>query len=254
MDAPAWMPQCLPAIDAETERLVEDSGALSQAEWDRTSVNPGWVVGNFPVHLAFAADMYAAAVDNARSGSTESPWPPGATPADRQQAYWRPTPAEGSSLLRERADALRQVFASVQGQDMDKPAWHHRGTRPIWIYIVMRLHELVMHRWDFDRSLGREARLSAGSLPYLVDLAFARLLPQFLNRDVAGDLTCVIAFDIDGQRRLLEIAGGTAREVEAATPAAIVGMSSEDFMLAVAGRAQWPATAGFDLARLFTAW
>jgi uncharacterized protein (TIGR03083 family) len=255
----------LPLIAPLTEQFEELSAGVHAQQWSGASSCAGWSIAELVAHVAFGADYYARAIDDAVHGSPRELWSGGGDEAHAQQrTLIRPSPAEGASVLHERSAQLSVALAQLDGSALALNAWHMRGPRPIWMYVAMRVYELALHRWDLQKSIGTQASLAREVAVPLVDLLLSAILPQTLDRTAAGAVSTDLALDFGSARPkcVLRISAGEITLLADTYARTTIATPPEHFVLGMSGREPWPGGAritgdeelGRKFAALFRVW
>ncbi len=174
-------------IAAETGRLKEYLRSAGPEEWRLDSPCEGWTVGDVIGHLGWAAEFFAAAISNGRSGITSAPEglpeigsiPPTELPAfitRMSQEYYRSAGAGLVDAFSSSVDRLSGIFSGMAEDDWSKECWGFMALRPAEAYVTTRISEVVIHSWDIRFPSDPKARLS----PDCVAVVLERL-PVWLN-------------------------------------------------------------------------
>jgi uncharacterized protein (TIGR03083 family) len=248
-----------------TNQFEELAAGVHAQQWSGTSSCAGWSIAELVAHVAFGADYYARAISDAVHGSRRELWSGGGDEAHAQQrTLMRASPAEGVSVLHERAAQLNGALSQVDASALALEAWHMRGPRPIWMYIAMRVYELALHRWDLQKSVGTQPSLAREVAVPLVDLLLSAVLPQTFDRTAAGAGSADVALDFGSTRArcVLRISADEIRPIADMDARTTIALLPEDFVLGMTGRELWPGRAhitgdkelGRNFAALFRVW
>ncbi len=174
-------------ITAETGRLKEYLRAASPEDWGLDSPCEGWVVGDVIGHLGWAAEFFASAISQGRSGITSAPEglpeigsiPPAELPdfiARMAKEYHQ---SAGTGLVDKfsaSVDRLGGVLAAMEDDDWGKECWGLRQLQPASAYVTIRISEVVIHSWDIRFPSDHDAGLSPDCVAVVLDR-----LPVWLN-------------------------------------------------------------------------
>lgn len=174
-------------IAAETGRLKEYLRAGSPEDWGLDSPCEGWVVGDVIGHLGWAAEFFASAISQGRSGITSAPEglpeigsiPPTELPdfiARMAKEYHQ---SAGTGLVNNfsaSVDRLGGVLAAMEDDDWGKECWGLRQLQPASAYVTTRISEVVIHSWDIRFPSDPDAGLSPDCVAVVLDR-----LPVWLN-------------------------------------------------------------------------
>jgi uncharacterized protein (TIGR03083 family) len=175
----------LALLRAQTDGLLAELRALTPAQWRATTPCAPWDVAAVAAHLAVGADYFITAVRRALHGA------PGAerTPAERAAAIAQLAargPAAIVEALANAADRFELTVRSVPPLKLDTPALHNHGPRPIRWFVVHRLGEVVVHRWDIGAAIGRPTPPAEDAAAFLVPTLLEVNLPVWYTRGPRG--------------------------------------------------------------------
>ncbi len=174
-------------IAAETGRLKEYLRGAGPQDWRLDSPCEGWTVGDVIGHLGWAAEFFATAISQGRSGITSAPEglpeigaiPPAELPAfiaRMSQEYYRSAGAGLVDAFSSSVDRLSGIFSDMEDGDWSKECWGMRQPQPASAYVTTRISEVVIHSWDIRFPSDPKAGLS----PDCVAVVLERL-PVWLN-------------------------------------------------------------------------
>ena len=174
-------------IAAETGRLKEYLQGTGPEDWRLDSPCEGWTVGDVIGHLGWAAEFFASAISQGRSGITSAPEglpeigsiPPAEMPdfiARMAREYYRSADVGLVGAFSSSVDRLEGVFADMKGDEWSNQCWGLRDLRPAEAYVTTRISEIVIHSWD----IRFPSNPSAGLSPDCVAVVLERL-PVWLN-------------------------------------------------------------------------
>ncbi|MCH7738247.1 MAG: maleylpyruvate isomerase family mycothiol-dependent enzyme [Chloroflexi bacterium] len=174
-------------IAAETGRLKEYLQSTGPDEWGLDSPCEGWTVGDVIGHLGWAAEFFADAISQGRSGITSAPEgmpeigsiPPDELPdfiAKMAKEYNRSADVNLADAFTSSVDRLHGIFSVMEDDDWSKECWALRMLQPASAYVTTRISEVVIHSWDIRFPSDPNAGLS----PDCVAVVLERL-PVWLN-------------------------------------------------------------------------
>ena len=174
-------------IAAETGRLKEYLRGTSPEDWRLDSPCEGWTVGDVIGHLGWAAEFFADAISQGRSGVTSAPEglpeidaiPPAEIPgfiARMAKEYCLSADTELVDAFSSSVDRLDGLFSDMDEEDWSKECWGFRGVRPAEAYVTTRISEVVIHSWDIRFPSDPGAGLSPDCVGVVLDR-----LPLWLN-------------------------------------------------------------------------
>lgn len=136
--------------------VVDESAALLAAAsaagpGDAVPGCPDWTVNDLVWHIGTVQDFWAFVVTE--SAPTPESYPKPLRPEGA-------TPAESFALLRTFAAARAATLAQVlRAADPADRVWTWTGPQPVAWVLRRMAHEVAVHRFDAERSAGREHRL-----------------------------------------------------------------------------------------------
>ena len=174
-------------IAAETGRLKEYLRGTGPEQWGLDSPCEGWTVGDVIGHLGWAAEFFADAISQGRSGITSAPEglpeigviPPAELPAfiaRMAKEYRHSADANLADAFASSVDRLSGIFSVMEDDDWSKECWGLRELRPAEAYVATRISEVVIHSWD----IRFPSDPNAGLAPDCVAVVLERL-PVWLN-------------------------------------------------------------------------
>ena len=223
--------RCLAQIRELAGSLGEEVLALSPEAWDEPTNCPPWRVRQLIAHVVMSGDGFRQSVERGLAGSVE---PPHAGPdRDRQiEELSRSSPEELVAALRGVTDEFEALYRDLDEAGLEAICYHRRGNRSARWYAHHRLAEVAFHRWDFQRSLGREARFDDGValtlLPTLLESNAPRTYAAGLSAERGAGERYLLVADGDptarwlvtvGPERLDATRGDGAADVRIAGPA-----------------------------------
>lgn len=185
-------------VERHNRTLIAALRAFDAAAWARQSYCPGWTAAHVIGHMTLGAHFYAHTVEHGRAGELSIPF--GAKDVPEFRAL-RTTMMEELVALpgakrvdgfEAAAENLQKVFATIEPDDLDKPAFHPRGPTPIRYFPGQRFYELILHEWDIRNE--PDASLIPEGLDHGLDILKERL-PFFYNQSPDPDLECVVVLE-----------------------------------------------------------
>jgi uncharacterized protein (TIGR03083 family) len=240
----------LALVRAQTDGLLAELRALAPAEWQAATACAPWDVAAVAAHLAMGADFFITAIRRALSGE------PGPTrsPAEREAAIAQLAaqgPAAIVEALANAADRFELTIRSVPPLKLDTLALHTHGPRPIRWFVVHRLGEVVVHRWDIGAAIGRPTPPAEDAAVFLVPTLLEVNLPVWYTRGPRGrgQLRLVVRartphawlLDADGERlRAIWHGEGVVPRVDLSAPDLVLVLYGRQRLadLAAGGRLQ----------------
>jgi len=167
-------------IAAETGRLKEYLRGTGPEEWGLDSTCEGWNVGDVIGHLGWAAEFFADAISQGRSGITTAPEglpeigaiPPAEIPgfiARMAREYRASADSDLVDAFVSSVDRLGGLFSDMEDDDWSKQCWGLRELRPAEAYVTTRISEVVIHSWDIRFPSDPEAALSPDCVAAVLD-------------------------------------------------------------------------------------
>src|SRR5262245_27870482 len=171
-------------VQAESEQLTQYLHALAPDAWSRPSACQRWAVRDVVGHLVLGAELYTIVVSRGLHGDT--------APLQGLPEAGSVNAAAASSLLDQLSVARReslgeqllstfnatsaqlsQLLAEIGPQDWETVCYHPVGLLPVWMFVNLRLTELVMHGWDIRSRFEPTVSLASESLPAFLDVLTA---------------------------------------------------------------------------------
>ena len=173
---------------AETERLKEYLGSLSNEAWNNPSACNRWDVRDVIAHLAWIAESYTERIyQSLQEGSSLPEGQPAKPPFSEDNAQRAISRRErlGDQVLSDfirTTDQLNQLLTTLRAPDWDKPHYYASlGIAPMRFRPDLWISELSMHGWDIRSRLEPEAHLSEESLPVFTDMVRDQLTKWILH-------------------------------------------------------------------------
>jgi uncharacterized protein (TIGR03083 family) len=168
-------------IRAETERLRDALRDLPAAVWDQPTSCPPWRLRHLIAHVITSGESFKLSVERGVSGLTEPAMPEDDRARRIEQASEAPPEQLIAALDRVTAE-VEQLYERLDADQLEAICYHRRGNRSARWYVQHRLGEVAFHRWDVQRSLGRQAALdgevAAFLLPMLLESNVPRIYPS----------------------------------------------------------------------------
>ena len=196
--------RCLAQIRELAGSLGDEVLALRADVWDAPTNCPPWRVRHLIAHVVMSGDGFRQSVERGLAGSAEPPHATG--DRDRQiEELARSGPAALVEALNGVTDGMEALYADLDEAGLEAICFHRRGNRSVRWYAFHRLAEVAFHRWDFHRSLGREARFDDG--------VALTLLPTLLESNAPRTYAAGLSAERGSGERYLLVADGdpTAR-------------------------------------------
>ncbi|MFL5680904.1 MAG: maleylpyruvate isomerase family mycothiol-dependent enzyme [Chloroflexota bacterium] len=187
----------------ERRALLDVLAPLSDADWDRSTVCPGWAVRDIAAHLV--------ADDLGRLSRTRDAYPRTGPRAgesvvafiDRQNGEWvdamrRMSPQVIVGLLEWTGDETQRYFESLDEAALDGSVWWATGDdpAPVWLDLGRELTERCHHQQQIRDAIGAPL-LSDLALSGAVVATLALALPRTF-RDVAAPDGTVVELVVRG--------------------------------------------------------
>ena len=174
-------------VAAETGRLTEYLRGTGPEDWGLDSPCEGWTVGDVIGHLGWAAEFFADAISQGRSGITSAPEglpemgsiPPAELPAliaRMSKEYNSSAGADLADAFASSVDRLSGIFSIMEDGDWSKECWGWRELRPARSYLTGRIIEVIIHSWDIRSPSDPEAGLAPDGVAVVLER-----LPIWLN-------------------------------------------------------------------------
>ena len=190
--------RCLGLIRDLAGSLGDDVLALPPDAWDAPTNCPPWQVRQLIAHVVMSGDGFRQSVERGLAGSAEPPHATG--DRDRQIAELaRSSPAELVAALNNVTDGFEALYRDLDEAGLESICYHRRGNRSARWFAYHRLAEVAFHRWDFHRSLGRDAQFD--------DAVALTLLPTLLESNAPRTYAAGLSAECgNGERYLLAAA------------------------------------------------
>ena len=174
------IPERISLVEAESRRLEEYLGSLTDNAWDQPSKCDLWTVADVLAHLTWAANYFIRAISNGRKGDVSPPegWPEQGTLAQEDVNGFigdkaiEARQALGDGLAQEfqaRNHLLQELISSLSADELDLPCYGPIASRTIQSFITGRVQELAIHGWDIQASLEPAAHLPSTSVPIVLE-------------------------------------------------------------------------------------
>ena len=96
-------------------------------------------------------------------------------------------PGQMATALADLTDAFETVMERLSADQLEAICYHPAGNWSARWYAQQRLAEIAMHRWDFQRSLGRDAELDETVAAFLLPMLLESNLPRVYLRGPRGE-------------------------------------------------------------------
>jgi uncharacterized protein (TIGR03083 family) len=178
--------QSLRYIRTLSQRLRGDLASLPPPAWDALSNCPPWPLRRLVAHIVNNGDFIRLSVERGVAGITEPPL--SAEERERQvNDLANASPAEMIQELERTTAELERLFDQLRAEDLEALCYHRRGNRSARWYAQHRLIEVAFHYWDFEKSLGREARLDQEVAAFLLPTVLESNLPRIYPSGPRGE-------------------------------------------------------------------
>lgn len=265
-------------IAAETGRLKEYLRGAGPEVWGLDSPCEGWVVGDVIGHLGWAADFFAAAISNGRSGITSAPeglpeigsFAPTELPAlitRMSKEYHQSAGAGLVEAFSTSVDRLSEVFSTMGDDDWSRECWGWMAPRTAGAYVTGRISEVVIHSWDIRFPSDPKASLGADCVAVVLERLPVWLNSLGLSEFRTAQPSARYRFQTTGAANFQRdvVADGEENRVEEArdTPTATLTCDADVLALLVWGRllpgqvladGRLTVSAGFGTGDEFAAW
>jgi uncharacterized protein (TIGR03083 family) len=242
--------ESLRQIRVLARQVQDDFASLPDEAWDAPSNCSPWPVRRLAAHLVENAEFVHRNVEAGVAGQTE----PVLTTEQRQERLRElaAAPAQMAAALADLTAAFETLVERLDADQLEAICYHPAGNRSARWYAQQRLAEIAMHRWDLQRSLGREAELDEAVAAFLLPMLLESNLPRTYRRGprgegrfrltVAGSPSQSWLLAASPEELRVERGGGEA-EVTITAPAALLA-------LLIYGRANLAEAEGAGLARV----
>jgi uncharacterized protein (TIGR03083 family) len=166
-------------------QLQDDFASLPEEAWDAPSNCPPWPVRRLAAHLVENAEFIRRNVEAGVAGQTEATL----TTEQRQERLRELAAAPGqmATALADLTAAFETVMERLSADQLEAICYHPAGNRSARWYAQQRLAEIAMHRWDLQRSLGRDAELDETVAAFLLPMLLESNLPRTYRRGPRGE-------------------------------------------------------------------
>src|SRR5262249_28219711 len=171
--------------------------------WARPTACPEWSVADLIAHLSSGIVVQRRAIENGLRGDTSPAYRDSAERAALTESKQNLPPHKKASDFRDEMHALLALFDGLTPAELDKPAWHAAGAKPIRWFLLQRLGETMIHRGDVLEGLHEAFDYPPDASQLLVSSYLARL-PRLLYRGNCGGLHETIVFRGVGTLTILE--------------------------------------------------
>ncbi len=223
----------LALLRQQSDGLAGRLDRLSDQDWHRPSLCPGWAIEDIVAHLASGASVQIKTLENGLAGNTSPTYKDPAERAALTTARLDLPESKRAADFRQAMAGLLEFMAGLSDTDMQASAWHQSGVHPLPWFFVQRLGEVTMHRGDVHAALGEEFEYPEEVAATLLPLYVARL-PRLFQADAAGDLYAAISFGSAGAVRIWP--GGADYVEDAAQPTLRLEADSATLQRIVVGR------------------
>jgi uncharacterized protein (TIGR03083 family) len=168
-------------IRSESERLKQYVNGLPPEALERPSPCELWDVGDVIGHLIWFAETYGGMMEHGLRGDVSTPegFPrvPGTLSGPAiEKFYGHAAIARRWSLeqdllpkFNERYDKFNDMLNRIGPDDWKKPCYQTLRLRPVHSFLQIIIQELAVHEWDIRSGLEPSPKLSAESIPVLME-------------------------------------------------------------------------------------
>lgn len=167
-------------IRDESTRVVQYLIQLPRDAMELPTPCESWTIEDLIGHLVWFAETYGGMIEK---GLRDDLTPPDGFPeagahggVETEGLYARASINRRKDLgtgllesLSERYAWLNDMLASIGPGDWEKLCYHTIRLRPVENFLPTIIQELVVHEWDIRSSVGSPTKISAESLPILID-------------------------------------------------------------------------------------
>jgi uncharacterized protein (TIGR03083 family) len=157
-------------VAKEVDQLSRLLADLTDDQWQRSSICAGWKVADIAAHVVRNGEsVLFAALSGAFGASPELElvhYGPSSRPRDAE--IMALGPRAGADLQRSEAGAFVGILSHMTADQLNRPARHPSGVRPVGWFAHNRLSELAFHHWDIRTSLGQRGCLDNALAEHLL--------------------------------------------------------------------------------------
>jgi uncharacterized protein (TIGR03083 family) len=193
---------------AEVQAFVKELHAGGAAAWNAPTRCPGWAAKDAVAHVVQAISMHNALTHGALDGQPLPPFDPAQAQVAAAQLLAQP-PEVVLNVLSERNEDFCEYLDSLDVAALPTPVDLQYAVLPVWQVALIRLNEIVLHRWDVRAGRQPDARIESEGVPLVLDLSLggAALLathgvktPGTWQLDVAGPGGGPVAVQVQGDQ------------------------------------------------------
>jgi uncharacterized protein (TIGR03083 family) len=230
--------QALRHIRTVTRQFRERLSQLPRDAWERPTNCRPWRVRDLAAHVVSSGESFRMSVERGVAGSVE----PAVPEAERERRIGEIAASPPELMLArldEVTDGIERLYQRLSAEELEAICYHRRGNRTARWYICHRLAEVAFHRWDLDRSLGRDATLDEDVATFLLPTLLESNLPRIYPSGPRGAGRFRLSVPDDPARRWLLAATPDRLEVTRDGGSADVTITAAPSVLAllVYGRA-----------------
>ncbi|HLH21127.1 MAG TPA: maleylpyruvate isomerase family mycothiol-dependent enzyme [Chloroflexota bacterium] len=155
---------------AETQALVGELRAGGAAAWEAPTACPGWAAKHAVAHLVQALWFFNAATHAALDGQPPPPSEPALMDAAVAQLVAQPRESV-LGLLAERNEAYCEYLDSLDVAALPAPVDLTYMVLPLWQLALLRMNELVLHRWDIRAARQPDAPVESEGVPMALEMS-----------------------------------------------------------------------------------
>jgi uncharacterized protein (TIGR03083 family) len=155
---------------AEVQALVGELRAGGDAAWNAPSRCAGWAAKDVVAHVAQALLFFNAATRAALDGQPPPPSDPAQMHAAAAQLLAEPRETV-LNVLGERNEAYCDYLDSLDVAALPTPVDLSFMVLPVWQLALVRMNEIVLHRWDIRAARQPDAPVHSEGVPMALEMS-----------------------------------------------------------------------------------
>lgn len=155
---------------AEVQALVRELHAGGAAAWNAPTRCRGWAAKDAVAHVVQAISLLNTATHSALDGQPLPPFDPAQARAAAAQLLAQP-PEVVLNVLSERNEDYCEYLDSLDVAALPTPVDLQYATLPVWQVALVRMNEIVLHRWDVRAGRHPDVRVESDGVPLALDLS-----------------------------------------------------------------------------------
>ena len=155
---------------AEVQALVRELRGGGDAAWNAPTRCPGWAAKDAVAHIVQAITLHNAMTHAALDGQPPPPINPAQAEAASAQLLAQPRELVWS-VLAERNDDYCEYLDSLDVAALPTPVDLTYVVIPVWQVALLRLNEIILHRWDIRAGRQPDVRIDSEGVPLVLDLS-----------------------------------------------------------------------------------